>query len=294
MAAGRRLRYSVFRSSDIRTTGTFNTMNSLGIELLAIIAVFSVNHVLAGHHPCNAGAPDFQECVRANLQHLIPQLANGLPNIGAESIEPLRDLPSLIHSSPSLKTQFDDVSLSGLSSVIVKDMHVDLTTNTIRVESTFPSQLVGTGVQTTEAEIMGIPLRGNGPFKVTIVRPTLDLTLRGAPSVGRDGQTYLQLSSSEAHLEPGTLSIEVGGLFSQFPPLERAANAFANSVAGPVLEELRPSLEKWLAGIMLQRAQAVFSTVPYDALFPGRTPAVAGLFRAFPSLPLPLVPRYYK
>ncbi|XP_049963696.1 putative beta-carotene-binding protein [Schistocerca serialis cubense] len=259
--------------------------------LLALVATLAARCADGGVQTCNASSPDFQLCVRAALQQLIPELASGVPSIGAEGVDPLRGLPPIVHNSNGFKVQLDDVSISGLSATLINDVNVDLTSNTIRIQSTVPGHITATGVQTTDAEIMGIPLKGSGPFTISLANPSVAVTLTGAPSAGPNGQTYLRLTSASAAIEPGTPTADIKGFFPQFPPLEAAASAFASVVAPDVVQSLKPTLDKWLGGVVLQRAQAVFSSVPYDTLFPGRTPAVVGLYRAVPALhalPLPL------
>ncbi|XP_049837940.1 putative beta-carotene-binding protein [Schistocerca gregaria] len=108
----------------------------------------------------------------------------------------------------------------------------------------------------------------------------------GTPNSRPYGQTYVQLPNVSADVGAGAPIVHIKGFFAHFPLLEAAARAFASTVAARFILDTKPSVDKWVAGDALQRAQDVFSTVLYDTFFPGRAPAVVGLYRALlaPSL----------
>ncbi|XP_049764595.1 putative beta-carotene-binding protein [Schistocerca cancellata] len=176
--------------------------------------------------------------------------------------------------------RLDNGRYTGLGRSIVDGLHVDTINQRIRVVTHIDGANTLEGTYTLAARILGIPLEGTGLFKVTMNGGGVDVTYSGHLEIGEGGRPYLRLDATHVELVLGDSQYELTGLFGDYQPLAHAGNTFINSVASSIVEpNITPTLEKWLAEVYRQNAQAVFDTVPYDQLFP-KTSAHSGFYRA--------------
>ncbi|XP_049963484.1 putative beta-carotene-binding protein isoform X6 [Schistocerca serialis cubense] len=255
------------------------------MQLAAVLALLVVAAVDArigddpspsglGVRTCPSNEPDVVTCRRNALQSALSLLAGGLPSIGAKPIDPLTQIPPLIlkADTPLLRLNFklDDIVMIGHARSVLDDLQVDVENHTIHVVTHTPGALVMEGIYTLDEEVIkGIPVRGNGRFKLTMIDSTADVTYKGHPVTRRNGETYLQLDSAKTKYTYGKTSYKLTGLFGGFPPLEAAGNALINAIASPIVErDMLGPMEDWMEQVYKQQAQYVFDTVPYNKLFP--------------------------
>nr|AIY25506.1 takeout-like protein 5 [Locusta migratoria] len=253
--------------------------------VLALIVVAAVDGRIGddpgslGVKVCPSSEPDVVSCRRNALQSALSLLAGGIPSIGARPIDPLTQIPPLILETESpfkLKFKLDDIVMIGHARSVLDNLEIDVQNHTIHVVTHTPGALVMKGIYTLDEEIIkGIPMRGNGRFKLTMIDSTADVTYKGHPVAGRGGETYLKLDSAKTKYTYGKTSYELTGLFGGFPPLEAAGNALINMMTSPIVErEMLGPMEDWMEQVYKGQAQYVFDTIPYSKLFPESVSAV--------------------
>ncbi|XP_049963932.1 putative beta-carotene-binding protein isoform X2 [Schistocerca serialis cubense] len=243
--------------------------------LVAGLAVADIATPL-GVKTCADDQPNVVECRRKALQDAVPHLATGIPQMGATPIDPMDELPPLTWQTNSrglaLKFRLDNARFTGLGRSVVDNLQVDNVNNRIRVVTHIDGVNALEGAYAMSGKVLGVPLDGSGSFKVSMRGGNADVTYAGHLETADGDQSYLKVDSVNVKLDLGQSQYELTGLFGNYKPLVNAGNMFINSVATKVVQpELLPTLEKWLAEVYRQRAQAVFSTVPYDQLFPKRS-----------------------
>nr|AIY25507.1 takeout-like protein 4 [Locusta migratoria] len=226
-----------------------------------------------GVRTCPSSDPEVVTCRRNALQSALSLLAGGIPSIGARPIDPLTQIPPLILETESpfkLKFKLDDISMIGHSSSVIDDLDIDVQNHTIHVATHTPGALILKGIYTLDEEVIkGIPMGGNGRFKLTMLDSTADVTYKGHPVTGRDGETYLKLDSAKTKYTYGKTNYELTGLFGGFGPLEAAGNALINTMTSPIVErEMLGPMEAWMEQVYKGQAQNVFDTIPFSKLFP--------------------------
>ncbi|XP_049832396.1 putative beta-carotene-binding protein [Schistocerca gregaria] len=234
---------------------------------------------------CADDQPDVAICRKNALQQAIPMLAHGIPSIGASPIDPLDNLPPLVFNvnQPGITINFElkNSRMLGHGRAVLEDLNVDTNAVTIRVLTHVPGEFIFDGDHTIDAYVFGVPYKGSGRFTLVEIDSGVEMIYSGHPVPGPDGRTYLQLTSGECKLDYGATTYKLTGVYGDYPPFVEALGKFITEVTSPVVEKLiAPPVEAWMADIYRSRAQQVFSTVPFDVIFP-KTLAIDGFYRAF-------------
>ncbi|KAJ9580232.1 hypothetical protein L9F63_004105 [Diploptera punctata] len=239
--------------------------------ILALLQLISSHDLPNDWIKCHRTDPQFNNCVKNAVQHVIRPLGNqGVPSLGLKELEPLEVHEILLQpkgksSAVSLKITFRNVKVHGIStSNILKfdshpekfDMEGETLTPVIRVEADY----------VMDGQILVLPVTGNGRCNITMYELTTLHDVKGK-GVERGGELFMELEKYKVLFSTKRMHGYFDNLFNGDKLLGESVNQVINDNSQLIFNELKPSLEKHLGIVFLNYANGIFKKVPMDKIF---------------------------
>ncbi|CAH0722884.1 unnamed protein product, partial [Brenthis ino] len=217
---------------------------------------------------CKRDQATIDNCVWNAIENLRPQLVSGIPELNVPSIEPFY-IPEIVAVSGELvplKASGKDVRVSGAGNFTIKSVSVNLEALTIRARVRFP-KLHLDGRYNLDTKILIVPLRGEGNLVADAVKCDAEILLK-SKLVEREEKQYLHFSNMNVDINIKDYRIRLDGLFNGNKALGEATNEAINQNRAEFLKTMQPYLEKTVAKILLDDANKIVASIPYDEILP--------------------------
>ncbi|KAK3925850.1 Circadian clock-controlled protein daywake [Frankliniella fusca] len=220
---------------------------------------------------CARNAPDLNECIRRNMQFVVPLFAKGEKLFDMEPIEPIAVSDVRVHLR---REPFDfhavarNSKVHGASGVKVRAASAALTDNSLdmSLDITIPTMFIE-GEFKIEGKIGSFPFAGRGPWNVTITDLEANWHLIGE-TVDKQGEKYMQIKRFIPTYRVGGMKANAENLVEGAPELTNLAMNLINQYWEPVLTAMMPATRSELERHLKRMASSVFDSVPYKQLFP--------------------------
>lgn len=243
------------------------------IRQLLLVAVFALSCYAAKRkkipdylHVCHRNDPNLEQCIRKSVEELRPYLRVGIPEMQVPPIEPLFIKELVAAEGSGIKVVTEDLKVYGCSNFTVLKLNVDLPKNLFEFNILLP-HLVLDGRYIVDGRILLIPIKGKGGLRGDIYNAKANVTLVGE-LVKRKGVDYLHYNKMVIKIKVGSGRLQLDNLFGGEPVLGQIINTAINANFDQFINELRPIIEKALSTFMLESAEKIVSSFPYDELFP--------------------------
>ncbi|XP_025207027.1 uncharacterized protein LOC112602893 [Melanaphis sacchari] len=246
---------------------------SLALSLLAADhAVFS-GKIPSYVSPCKRNSDDLNQCIVNAWEALRPKMGEGIPKLKIPRLEPfLIPETSIDRRTDSLdvKATMTQLAIMGVNSVIFSKLNVDLMDLSGSVSLVFANLNVTT-LYVMDAMLMKtVPMKGQGKFNGTLNDVKVNMTGRAelGPKNER-GNSYLKLveikfkgyiSDARGRLVDTTNNQE-NNIFAE------TANIFYDNNRRGVLDILTPFIEEFCESLVLEVANQILSTLPFEEMF---------------------------
>lgn len=218
---------------------------------------------------CKKNDPDINSCITNSILQLRSKLIEGIPELGAPSIEPLVIKQIRLLRGP-VGARFDmnltDVTISGPSKFKIRDLKADPENVIFKFKLNF-DELHFRGKYSIDSRILLLSLKGEGDVFGNFTNYDSDVVLK-AQKVKRNNGTYLSFEKMKIHIIIGGSYLHLENLFGADSILGSASNELLRSNSGIFVEEIRPILESTLADLFTKIANSITKHFSYDELFP--------------------------
>lgn len=214
---------------------------------------------------CARTDPDFEDCSRDAVQQLFNALGPGLPEIGLESLDPLKipKIRILQGDGPvNVNAALDNVTVTGFGKTEVLSSKVDSKTYDFYTKVRVPKIRIE-GTYDLKGKILVIPLVGRGLCWFEPSDMTIDI-VSDVKLYNKDEFTFFNVTGAHVKYTIGGLQLRMNNLFDGIQSLEESTNTYLNANWRPVSESLRPILSKTIEDILLGFLQRLFHNLPGD------------------------------
>nr|XP_049703417.1 circadian clock-controlled protein daywake [Helicoverpa armigera] len=203
------------------------------------------------------------DCLKKVVQETLPLFSKGIPELGVDSIDPLRQDNVNLVLPGGFKVEFRNGTMTGLrkctiDSVSYKNdaadlkMHCDLTIK---------------GMYKASGRILIVSINGDGNAKIKIKNASLQAKIKFADNV-RDGVKYYEVKTINIKQDYGDkVTFSLTNLFKGNPELSEAVLQFLNQNWKQIAEEFGQPLVDKLVEIVYNIVKRFFEAVPKDELF---------------------------
>lgn len=246
---------------------------SLVLSLLAADHAVSSGKIPSYVSPCKRDSDDLNQCIVNAWEALRPKMGEGIPKLKIPPLEPF-SIPEMSidrrTDSLDVKATMTQLAIMGVNSVMFSKLNVDLTDLSGSVSLAF-ADLNVTTLYVMDAMLMKIvPMKGQGKFNGTLNDIKVNVTGRAELSPKNErGNSYLKLveikfkgfiSNARGRLVDTTNNPE-NKIFAE------TANMFYDNNRRGVLDILTPFIEEFCESLVLELANQILSTVPFEEMF---------------------------
>ncbi|XP_066999781.2 protein takeout [Anabrus simplex] len=248
----------------------------LSLVLVVAVSLLAVSPTEAatGHLPksyplCKKSDPNLNTCLKNAVQAVVPQLVDGIPNLGVLSIDPL-EVSSIDISQGTgpvaVALKFRNVKVYGLSKGIVRDSKADLKNFMLEFGGFAPYVRLEADYE-MDGKILVLPVTGKGRCNITFDDMETRLGPKGK-STKKNGDSYFDVTDFKLDIfSLGKLSFNFENLFNGDKTLGESMNKIMNENWKDMWAELRPSFEKTFSAVFREYAHRLFSKVPMKDIF---------------------------
>ncbi|KAJ1528364.1 hypothetical protein ONE63_006783 [Megalurothrips usitatus] len=218
---------------------------------------------------CNRHDPNIDECVKEAVELLRPHLAEGVPELGIPSCEPLI-IPEVVVDQGSgavtVTSIYRNVRVFGPSKFELRNIQVDFNKNRVRVKLFLPELSMDSDYY-LQGRILMLPIQGHGHSSGNYSNIEAVATMTGQRVI-RDGREYLDVKEFLVNFQIGHASVHLGNLFDGDEELGETMNRFLNDNWQSVAREVQPILEDTIAELFKTFANKIYHMYPLDILMP--------------------------
>ncbi|KAL1490572.1 hypothetical protein ABEB36_013242 [Hypothenemus hampei] len=242
----------------------------LGIILIKIVLCQSATIKLPTFLKiCAKSDPNIKQCLIDSVESLRPLMAEGIPEFGIPSCEPLI-IPEVIidqgHGPVAVKSTYREIQVFGPTNFNIKNMKIDLDKDRVKIKIYIPELKVNTNYTMT-GQILMMPIRGSGQSFGNYTDVEATVTMK-ANRVEKDDEVYYNVQECKIDFNIGHAKLRFDNLFNGNVELGETMNLFLNDNWKAVANEIRPVLEDRLAEIFKKFANKIFHKYPIRMLFP--------------------------
>lgn len=234
---------------------------------------------------CNQTDPKLGSCIRKSIIGLRPHLIQGIPELDIPSLDPLYvpELKIAQNGGIQVAADFKNISISGPCKFRLRAVRADVGSDKFRMKVWFP-ELVMRATYEIRGQLLMMPINGKGSCygNFSDIDGIVSLKLK---RINKNGEKFFKVDFMTIEVRTENLSVKlfslinfmfqfnIGGarvqldnLFNGDPELSRAMNQFINENWRMVAAEIRPTLEKTIADILMQTADKFFEAYPIKKL----------------------------
>ncbi|KAJ2943924.1 hypothetical protein O0L34_g8244 [Tuta absoluta] len=238
---------------------------------IAVVFLVYVNSVQLKQIPdyitlCKRDQSTIDQCAKNAVEALRPKLREGIPELNVPSLEPfyIPEIRTNDGELAALRAQAKDVKVTGAGDFVIKSVHVDLNTFTIKARVRFP-KLHLEGLYKINTRILVVPLKGQGNMVADAVKCDAELVMY-SEVYQKDGKEYLRFKKLDTDINIKDYRIKLDGLFNGDKTLGDATNEAINQNRGEFLRATKPYLERTVSNVLLDAARKIVDDVPLDDL----------------------------
>ncbi|XP_066262373.1 uncharacterized protein [Euwallacea similis] len=242
---------------------------NLGLLLAGLVLVSYVNSapLLPPYiRPCSKSDPNLKDCYVSRGNEALPSLIKGDKQLRLSNLLPLKFPRVDTAAGSNLRLSFIDLSIYGFDTAKLIDMETDFRNQKIYIR-VFMENSTLIGDYDIDGKIMVLPVKGSGPFEITI--KNFDLKYHVSYNLEeRDGVIYAKLrrdDTLEWKIEKAHFRFD--NLFNGNKQMGDAVNNFINENDQDVLNELGSGITGLVKIIAYKVGESVFGNVPFDDLF---------------------------
>ncbi|XP_026748908.1 circadian clock-controlled protein daywake-like [Galleria mellonella] len=236
-------------------------------NLFSLICLYAFGHLASSTSvpfitKCNLND---SKCIKKSTQAVIPIFANGIPDMGIESLEPM-ELKKVDASTSNLKLIVTDLSIAGIKNCIAKKIQFDDSKPTkflFKIECTADLK----GNYEMNGQLLILPIQGKGRVTAVIRKIVFTITGEYGKITGKDGETHWDITNWKHTFdikEKSDLNFE--NLFNGNEVLGKTAQEVINSSANDILLEIGMPFTTAFITNIISNVQKFFHTVPLKEL----------------------------
>lgn len=221
---------------------------------------------------CRKSDPIFLQCIKKEIQSVVPQLSGGYAKLRIPAIDPF-ELPALDiakgQGAVSIDLSLQKLKIFGLSSAIIENVDIDPEKLTGYAKFTFTKPINLIGSYTAKGKVQVLPINGKGQCNITLIDPVLELLNLQGESVERKGVKYIIVKNVELKaISMRKVILKLDNLFQGNKELSDNLNVFINENWELLFQELKPAFEEAIVAIIKDIVGKVFQKIPQDDIFP--------------------------
>ncbi|KAF5285657.1 hypothetical protein FQR65_LT13087 [Abscondita terminalis] len=246
----------------------YKTIRNSVVYLCTLIVIASCE--IPGYiQICHRDDPNLASCINNSITVLKPHLRDGIPELDVPPLEPLHldavDLKTG-NEATRIAATISNMKIWGPTSFIIQELKPNLSKNIFRFRALLP-QLNIIGQYKSDARILFLNLKGEGPAYVNITNYRFDCKLKGNKIV-KNGEEYLEFEKMKLKIEIGNSSIRLDNLFNGDPVLGKATSDVVNENSDLFMNEILPNLQQALSEKFTTIANKITLRFTYKELFP--------------------------
>ncbi|XP_022828177.1 circadian clock-controlled protein-like [Spodoptera litura] len=229
------------------------------VALASIIGLSSA-YKISFRRPCRDLSP---ECLRKTVQAALPTIADGIPDLGIESLDPYELKKLQLKLPGGLNIAFSNGYAKGL-----KTCNVDYASYGGGLfETQMHCNLTIKGKYRSSGRLLLFPINGDGDSVIKCRNLKLHSLLQLGSVVRSDGRRYFDIKDSRIeHGYDGRVKYSMTNLFKGSPEMSNAVLDFMNNNWKMVAEEFgTPMVEFGIQSIM-KNVKRLFDALPIDDL----------------------------
>ncbi|XP_014241740.1 protein takeout [Cimex lectularius] len=245
-------------------------MSRLAVLLIAFAALTEAAKLPKSWKVCRRSDSKMNECLKVATKNAIQDLKNGNPQLGVLPLDPLRFDRLILDqgSGPvSIKLDFRNLDLIGISSAKVEKMKADWANYNLEAEVTFGKKIMLLGDYTISGKVLVLPITGAGKCNLTFDNFVAKLAAKGREVV-KGNQKYMQVDKFTVAIETSRLHVYLANLFNGDKTLGNQMNIFLNENWQDILKELKPTISSAFGAAFKEIANRVFSKIPINQIAP--------------------------
>nr|UDM59895.1 putative odorant binding protein 8 [Corcyra cephalonica] len=209
---------------------------------------------------------DDNKCVKKSTQAAIPIYANGIPELGIESLEPLL-IDRVDASTPNLNLVASDLVIDGLRNCIAKKVQIDRKGSSTKMALKLQCTVELNGHYDMKGQILILPIEGKGKVHASIRKIVIAISGEMEDKVGKDGDKFWDIKNWKHTFElKDRCDLNFENLFNGNEVLGQAAREVINSSANEVILEIGPPIITAIVTKIVNSVQALFYNVPIKDL----------------------------
>ncbi|XP_014245485.1 putative beta-carotene-binding protein [Cimex lectularius] len=235
------------------------------LELLTQITKSLEQHRIQNYvNICRRSDPEFDDCLRESIEKIKPHLANGIPELGLPGCDPVRltEITSNQGKGEStVQIQYRNVEISGPSQFALISVSSDVVNGIVRMKLWIPDLSMKSDYSINEYMR---PIHAIGRHQANFSDMDVLAELQCERNT-KGGEDYLNVRNAAVDMQIGHASV----YFSDDQrKLGEELNQLINEKWQGIAEEMRPVLEKTIAGLFLAYSNRLFSQYPLDTIMP--------------------------
>ncbi|XP_053696048.1 protein takeout-like [Sabethes cyaneus] len=237
-----------------------------------ILRIELVHSVLPNILPktCSRTDPNFERCVKAVVEQIRPNIANGNYGPGqpkAPSLEPIYVDRPLNIDNAGFRAKLSNVTIKGAGGFVVGRIKLDLENKAINVSVKLPNMLVN-GQYNMDMQLLLLRITGQGDFELKLDDTLCNLRMKYLIKRSPSGEDVVQFEPIQVKLKFVKGRFNLQNLFNGDQTLGQVGNNVINDDPLVLLEEVRPAFEDSLGRIFTAIANSAVSGATELELIP--------------------------
>ncbi|CAH1176098.1 unnamed protein product [Phaedon cochleariae] len=241
-------------------------MKNLIFLLFSLATFVSAEELPSFIHVCPKHDPNLEQCLIASVEDIRPFLVDGVPEYKIPSLEPLVMKDFFSEEAAGMKITVSDVKAWGCTDYFVRGIDVNMDTHLFTLYIDLPKLRIEAHYN-VDGKLLVLPIKGNGDLEANVTDLHATAQLSGE-NYEMEGEQYLKFSTFDLHVDVGGGSARLENLFNGDKVLLGMINDVVNKNFDMFLKELMPIIEKSLASVFKDTANAITQSFTYNQLFP--------------------------
>ncbi|KAM3955890.1 juvenile hormone binding protein an-0128 [Aphomia sociella] len=225
--------------------------------------IFSANCALAPFiKPCPASD---SSCILASATAALPYVAVGIPELGVNSLDPLK-IPIIQSDQGGLKLTFTDTVVTGLKGCKIDGIKHDLSKSKQSVVIRCSPDL--NGDYKLEGRLILLPVEGQGKYTINIRDIVIKVTCEVTTVQGADGKPHWHVNKwKHAYQVKTGAHFKFDNLFNGNKVLAQPVETFMNENWSDVMKEVAPPVVYATVNAVIESIEALYKAVPAEELY---------------------------
>ncbi|CAH0399751.1 unnamed protein product [Chilo suppressalis] len=203
------------------------------------------------------------DCLKSNIQQVIPEFVNGVPSIGIEVLDPLQQNNVDLSLPGGLNINFTNGTVTGLRQCVIESAAYKINEAVMN----FHCDLTVSGIYKANGKILFFSINGDGEAQIKTSNMTMKATLFFEDQT-RDGKVYYVVKKTSFDYKyGGRVTFNITNLIKSSPNLSEAVLLFLNENWKAVTKEFGGPIVDEIFNSVIKNIKKFFSNIPKDELF---------------------------